>query len=314
MGNGDVGRRLKKLQQRIQTFYSEGKASPDTAAALKMQINPKLTVVDKETPVLPGEHLVKAEYKDVIERDGSTAQKIKLCVTSNEEMKKCDTMKRAAYSRDVRPELECVLKSKDECVKAVKESAADVVIVKPDDYHTAKDAQLKVALYEIYDHEDVYVAVAAKNAGETVLKKGTLKLDLTERRSVDAALNYNKKRQQKVCPAALESKDNGDVKIVRSTGLDAFKANEYELVCQDFSRKPLDKFTDCNWDYTLPTAIFVRNSVTAYELDNINHAFSSLSEKFGHGGKVEDVFEMFATYEEGQTDIIFDVSFIFAEN
>jgi hypothetical protein len=41
----------------------------------------------------------------------------------------------------------------------------------------------------------------------------------------------------------------------------------------------------------------------------IKHTFIALSEKFGHGKPLEDVFELFGEFEEGQKDVIFNVSF-----
>lgn len=77
MGNSDIKTRLTKLQDRINEFYNEGKKSSNKEAAAKLWINEKNVVVKKEKEVLPGDHLVRAQYKDVIERDGSTQQKIR---------------------------------------------------------------------------------------------------------------------------------------------------------------------------------------------------------------------------------------------
>lgn len=77
MGNTDVNSRLKRLQDRISEFYKDGKKSDNKEAAVRMWIYDKNTVVKKDNHVLPGEHLNNAQYKDVIERDGSTQQKIR---------------------------------------------------------------------------------------------------------------------------------------------------------------------------------------------------------------------------------------------
>lgn len=78
MGNGDIRTRLNRLQDRINEFYNDGKkSSNDKQLASKLWINEKNVVVKKENHALPGDHLVRAQYKDVIERDGSTDQKIR---------------------------------------------------------------------------------------------------------------------------------------------------------------------------------------------------------------------------------------------
>lgn len=119
MGNADVNVKLQNLQKRLKTFYEDGKKFENKDTALKMWIKDSQLVVDKAVPVLPDEHLNNAKYKDVIERDGNIAQKIKICLSSNIEMKKCDVMKKAAYSRDIRPEFECYLKTKSACYQSV---------------------------------------------------------------------------------------------------------------------------------------------------------------------------------------------------
>lgn len=68
MANSDVKTRLTRLQQRIEEFYENGKKSTNSAAAAQLWINEKNLVVRKENPILPGEHLTRAQYKDVIER------------------------------------------------------------------------------------------------------------------------------------------------------------------------------------------------------------------------------------------------------
>lgn len=67
----------------------------------------------------------------------------------------------------------------------------------------------------------------------------------------------------------------------------------------------MSEYKTCNFDYTLPTAIFSRSTLTTYELDNINHAFSAISDKFGHKGKIEEIFELFGEFKDGAKDVIF---------
>lgn len=77
MGNADVNTRLATLQRRISEFYEAAKTSSNKAAAAKLWIDDKHVVVSKAQQTLPGEHLTRAQYKDVIERDGSTQTKIR---------------------------------------------------------------------------------------------------------------------------------------------------------------------------------------------------------------------------------------------
>lgn len=80
MGNADLNSRLVRLQHRIEEFYEKAKlVDPKTKEeeASKLWINDKNLIVTKKEHSLPGEHLVRAQYKDVIERDGTTEQKIR---------------------------------------------------------------------------------------------------------------------------------------------------------------------------------------------------------------------------------------------
>lgn len=77
MGNSDVNSKLTRLQDRINAFYNEGKKLSDKELKAKMWINEKNVVVKKEQQTLPGDHLTKAQYKDVIERNGNMQIKIR---------------------------------------------------------------------------------------------------------------------------------------------------------------------------------------------------------------------------------------------
>lgn len=70
-------------------------------------------------------------------------------------------------------------------------------------------------------------------------------------------------------------------------------------------RRKLTETNDCNFDATLPRAVFVREHMHGTELDNILHAFISLTEKFGRNGKLEDVFKLFGEFEPNEKNIIF---------
>lgn len=80
-----------------------------------------------------------------------------MCTQTDTEMQKCDTMRRAAYSRDIRPEMECV--QEKDCILAVKDGKADMVAVHANNYKEARDVKLKPVVYEAYNETDVYVAV-----------------------------------------------------------------------------------------------------------------------------------------------------------
>lgn len=174
MGNGDINNRFQRLQKRLQQFYEDAKNAANTDKASKMWVDRKNLLVDREVPVQPGDHLNRAQYKDVIERDGPFENKLKLCVASQLEQDKCEVMRRVAYSRDIRPELECVLKAKDSCIGAVQRGEADVVVLKGEDQHASTTEGLKSILFEKYDEGDVMVALADSGVSRDQILKAPL--------------------------------------------------------------------------------------------------------------------------------------------
>lgn len=81
--------------------------------------------------------------------------------------------------------------------------------------------------------------------------------------------------------------------------------NNYELVCPDLTRKSLDKYETCNFDATLPRAIFMRKDVNQQDLDNRIHGLTLISNKFGKNGSIKDVFTLFGEFEPNVKNVIF---------
>lgn len=143
-----------------------------------MLVDVKNTVVAKDEPILPGDHLSKAKYTDVIERqllDGDSAdEKIRLCVSSNIAMKKCEVMRDVAFSRDIRPKFECVLKDNGNCADALRSNDADALIVQAKDVGQSNLDDLRPLFYEAFDDNDKFVVVADDGVGLNDLKKASL--------------------------------------------------------------------------------------------------------------------------------------------
>ncbi|XP_058830557.1 transferrin [Topomyia yanbarensis] len=304
MGNGDINDRFQRLQQRLQQFYEEAKNKANADQAAKMWVDRKNILFDRKVPVLPGDHLDRAQYKDVIERDGPFQYKIKLCVASELEMEKCDVMRRAATSRDVRPEIECVLKGKNGCVGAVQRGEADVVVLKGEDQTAANVEGLKPILFEKYAEDDVMVAIVDKQLSRDLLLKAPLEFDGSDQRAISAALFLNDKRQKKACPNKLSSTPNAPIKIISAQDLTRLGSDKV-LVCPNLQYEPIGNYASCNIDYTLPAGIYIRKTVTGQIEDNIAHAFVALSDKFGHGARSEVVFDMFGEFKPGSKNVLF---------
>ncbi|XP_046386336.1 transferrin [Ischnura elegans] len=124
-------------------------------------------------PPTPEDYLKKARYLDVISRELGTLPPLKFCTWSEIGHAKCESLKLAAFPREIRPRLECVMKhSSDECMAAISKGEADVVTLDGGEIHTAqKKYQLKPFLAEIYSaepHSAGYYSVAVVRANSTV--------------------------------------------------------------------------------------------------------------------------------------------------
>jgi hypothetical protein len=89
-------------------------------------------------------------------------------------MKKCETMSKAAFSRDIRPEFTCLLKSVNECERAVSEGTADATVVDGSSYDAARALGLKTILFEAYSPDDVIVAVVDGAVKPEFLRKASV--------------------------------------------------------------------------------------------------------------------------------------------
>lgn len=99
------------------------------------------------------------------------------------------------------------------------------------------------------------------------------------------------------------------MRVVRESELGSLEnRDEYEFACSG-SRQPIDTAvaisTECIYNATPPTGVFVRDSISTIELENLSHAFLALSEKFGRNGTIEDVFELFGQFESNEANVLF---------
>lgn len=81
-------------------------------------------------------------------------------------------MRRAAFSRDIRPEFECILKS--DCIQAVHEKTADAAVLPGILFKDARANHLTPVLYEMLDETLFYVALVDKNLKTDVAKKAAM--------------------------------------------------------------------------------------------------------------------------------------------
>lgn len=147
-----------------------------------MLVDEKNTVVARETDSVkyPGAQLENAKYREVIERQfisdkiNSIGGIVRLCVSSNIEMSKCQVMRDVAFSRDVRPEIQCLLKDFEKCSAALRSNEADVIVVQAQNIEKRDLDGLKAILYESFEDEAKYVIVADADITAGDIKKATV--------------------------------------------------------------------------------------------------------------------------------------------
>nr|Q26643.1 RecName: Full=Transferrin; Flags: Precursor [Sarcophaga peregrina]BAA06067.1 transferrin precursor [Sarcophaga peregrina] len=291
--------KLHNLQHRLEKFFENGLHAENKEAASHLLINPNAVYHSKPQAVDPKEYLEKAGYKDVIERDGSAIRKMKMCVQTDVEMQKCDTMRRAAYSREIRPEIECV--QEKDCILAVKDNKADMVAVPAQNYKEARDGKLKPIVYESYGPNNVYVAVVDSALTKENLQSMPIHYNGQDHRAEKAAAYLNKLRGINTCQTTPSSEKN--IMIVNAQQLEQYKNKQ--LLCSSLDKKPVTEWQSCNLEANLPVGVFIRETMTPVEQETMKHLFVSLSDKFGSKGKLPDVFTLFGQYKDNVHNVLF---------
>lgn len=81
-------------------------------------------------------------------------------------------MRRAAFSRDIRPEFTCILKA--DCIQAVNFKMADAAVLPGVLFKEARANHLTPVLYEMLDETVFYVALVDKNIKAEVAQKASM--------------------------------------------------------------------------------------------------------------------------------------------
>ncbi|XP_013098975.2 transferrin-like [Stomoxys calcitrans] len=292
--------KLHNLQNRLEKFFENGLHAENKEAAIHLLIRGDAAYFKKPEAVGPQAYLEKAGYKDVIERDGSAIRKMRMCVQTDIELQKCNGMRRAAYSRDIRPEMECV--QQKECIQAVQENKADMTAVKAKQYKLARNNKLQPVVYEKFGENDVFVAVVDPALSQEKLKNTPIFFDALNPRARTAVDYLNILRGIRTCQ--LASSAEKDIMIVNAKDLEQFK--NYQLLCSNLEKKPVSEWQTCNLEADLPLAVFIRDSMTHVEQETLKHLLISLSEEFGKNGDYSDVFKLFGAYTPNDKNVLFD--------
>uniref|UniRef100_A0A240PK04 Transferrin n=1 Tax=Anopheles christyi TaxID=43041 RepID=A0A240PK04_9DIPT len=318
LGNGDLsGAGLQELQalgqqlHRYWTAAGERVSEADRTTAQKLWIDRNAPVVDRNETIAPRDYLARANYAEVIEREGRYGNVLRLCVMSEEERQKCELMRQAAYSRDIRPALRCVLKTQDACVAAVRDGTeADAIVLR------TANTQLKPLMWEAYD--DAMVAIADKTITRERLQSGPVALDFADQRAVAAAtLLLTSLPALGTVDVSSPVAATAPIRIVRSNTLGSIgEAEQKVLVCADFSFQPLTNVPSCQLKANAAgergaagAVIYVRQQVDEALQDSVVHAFTALSDTFGRGQAREQVFRLFGPFRLRNGEVKHDLIF-----
>ncbi|KAF7995583.1 hypothetical protein HCN44_006690 [Aphidius gifuensis] len=131
------------------------------------------TLAVKTVPIKPEEHLIEAQYLDVIERNSGTPERdARWCVWNEKSLEKCRALAKASFSRDARPQLDCIQEQDQEaCLIALRDDAVDLIMIDGADVKKAiEEYNVKPIVVESYGigqtqyHEIPAVAVVKKNS------------------------------------------------------------------------------------------------------------------------------------------------------
>lgn len=85
------------------------------------------------------------------------------------EFQKCETIRKAAYARDVRPEFVCFMIDNGLCSTAVQNNNADVTVLPGIEYRTGRRYNLIPVIWEQYENN--YVAIVDESLKEEIARK-----------------------------------------------------------------------------------------------------------------------------------------------
>lgn len=131
--------------------------------------------------------------------------------------------------------------------------------------------------------------------------------DESNPRSVDVALFINNLREFQKCPTGLVNSRNAQIRVLRAEDLkDQTDLSSKQLLCPNLGRREVSDIAKCNFnDHLTAGAVFARSDLRQTELEAMQHGLTALSDRFGHGGKTEEVFEAFGQFEAGAKNVIF---------
>ncbi|XP_055390117.1 uncharacterized protein LOC129619064 [Condylostylus longicornis] len=122
---------------------------------------------------------------------------LRLCVTRQVELDKCNDLKQLLLNNKYEYKLECCMNTVDVCVEKVKEGKCDFVILEYQYEMLARNFGLRPYLYEEYSKKSYIVAVADQDITVDSIRTRPIDFDMDDIRSIRAALYFDMIRQDR---------------------------------------------------------------------------------------------------------------------
>nr|BAN20810.1 transferrin [Riptortus pedestris] len=315
---------IKDLRDEIAKLNDLGETTHADWIAKVLTLNNK-TLPVANTPHSPLKYLEKAKYKDVIERDVLDPRRhVRICVISDIELEKCELLKDAAYSRDIRPSLSCV--RSHNCFEAISKKEAEVVVLEPHEAVLAERINLKPLLNEQYDDHRDEVAIATVKKGSSITSVQDFKgkkacVMPSNNAGLYAVVKYLLKNNvitKTLCPLdktltdffsnIIQSDDpikcidegNGDIAFVPASVLQHYAERSADFVCFH-AGKPDSDNKDCDYVTMPPRMVMASKDLSDVQKDEVRQSLLSAANLYGSH---PDLFRLFGDFN-GKPNVLF---------
>lgn len=285
--NADTAKTADELRRKIENLSTVGTKNHASWLEKVLELNDK--TIPKENKIIsPGDYLDKAKYTDVIERDyGPPFKSIRFCVSSDEELQKCEGLSKSAFSRNIRPRFGCIQeKTILDCLKTIRDNAADVITLDGRLVAKARDFNLAPILAEKYDSVGgSYYAVAVVKKNSKFQSFGDLKGAKSCHTGIGRTAGYN---------APLSILLNKNLIDKKSCSFSEALANFFSASCLPGAREPLNQISTSKVDKLCELCV-----------GNIDNKDSSTKCNFDEGEAYSGYTGAFRCLVEGGGDVAF---------
>ncbi|XP_055389926.1 transferrin-like [Condylostylus longicornis] len=253
-----------------------------------------------------------AGFEPYFEKHESHTDKLKLCVTTNTELEKCDILTKIAFIYRVRPELECYFSESGNCAADVASDKAHIAIVPGYNWTIVEKefSNLKRVAYENWDYNGAYIALFSVLSDKIKpFEEYEIKFDKTDKRAHKAAcLLHLILKDAKDCDSlysdVIESDSENYIQVVKIEDRHNF-GDDKAILCLDKTFTHIGNHYACNLDIHYQNAIFVNGNKSETEIESYKNVMTTIGTMFGYNGLYSKAFNLFAQFK-GTDDVLFN--------